>query len=139
MQVTRLLRNTFMLTYSTGTRYPDCASSIHTTYPQDLVGASQQILCFYICPIQAGWVGHKDRLYGVIEKQILRITKLQNQIHDNNPLRTGLHSAVFIVSFLSMPPITPAWDDAEAFTRKEGYTGACGLIHHLYDKLPDSG
>lgn len=48
--------------FHSGTRYPECASSIHTTFPQDPVGACQQILCFYIYSIQAVWLGHEARL-----------------------------------------------------------------------------
>lgn len=73
VQVTRVLRNGFMLTYSSGTRYPECASSIHTKFPQDLVGASQQILYFNIRPIQAGEVGHEAWLLQS-ERDILGIT-----------------------------------------------------------------
>lgn len=48
--------------FHSGTRYPECASSIHTTFPQDPVGACQQILCFYMYSIQAVWLGHEARL-----------------------------------------------------------------------------
>lgn len=54
VQVTGVLRNWFMLTYSRGTRYPESASSIHTTSSQDLLPACQQILYFNLRSIQTG-------------------------------------------------------------------------------------
>lgn len=54
VQVIGVLRNWFMLTYSRETRYPESASSIHTTSLQDLLPARQQILYFNLRSIQTG-------------------------------------------------------------------------------------
>lgn len=90
MQVTRVLRNGFVLTYSSGAKYPECASSIHTAFPQDLAGASQQI--FFTFKQAAGHEAPASR------------SNRDVQLRDNNPFEEGLRST-FVVSFLSAASI----------------------------------
>lgn len=102
-------------TCSARTRYPECASSIHTTISTRPGECKSADLIFLHVP-------HSGRLRRRSD------LALQTQIHDNDPLRRTTYASH---SFHLMR--------SQTCLRIEGCTGAHGLIHHLGDKLPDSG
>lgn len=83
-------------------------------------GCNSADLTFQHAPLS----GSLDRTWGLTLQSdggILRITsRLKFMITTPGG---GLHSSMFIISFLSMPPITSTWDSAKAFIRKELHGG----------------